>query len=157
MYVWHGQVCHAVDLRSAWEKQIAYNPSQLLQACEGLCGLCWRTMISENGKEGNSQPMPSISSYTHAVFSGARDTSLKGERRNKQENHTWDLLQVTFPEHPQQTLWVLTKAWVVDHLLKTAIWAIDGHYCSTTINNKMQREMSETTDMKLDLLIWSDC
>ena len=84
MYVWHSQVCHAVDLRSAWEKQIAYNPSQLLQACEGLHGLCWRTMFfSGNGKGGNSQPIPSISSYTHAVFSRARDISLKGERRNK--------------------------------------------------------------------------
>jgi len=43
--------------------------------------------FSGNGKGGNSQPIPSISSYTHAVFSRARDISLKGERRNKQENH----------------------------------------------------------------------
>lgn len=139
-HVWHRQVCHAVDLRSAQEKQISHNPLQLLQACEGLHALLRRTaFLSGRGKEtafSPSPPPPHVCIATTSSRAGETQRHPSRERWGKsRENHSWDLLRSTFPKSLHLTLWVLSVMLIVDDLLKAAIWGMDGLYCSTAINN----------------------
>lgn len=93
------------------------------------------------------------SCYLHCGWERHPSREGWGKRRR---NHTWDLLRLTFPKSLQLTLWVPSIVVIIDDLLKAAIWGIDDFYCSTTIKNVI-KSLSKPADIKLDLLIWSDC